>query len=38
MPITLNRHSSVPLYRQLVNALREDIVSGALAANYKLPP
>ena len=32
MPITLNRHSSVPLYRQLVNALREDIVSGALAA------
>lgn len=37
MPITLNRHSSVPLYRQLVNALREDIVSGALAANYKLP-
>ncbi|MFR0616386.1 PLP-dependent aminotransferase family protein [Bifidobacterium apri] len=38
MPITLNRHSSIPLYRQLVNALREDIVSGALAANYKLPP
>lgn len=38
MPITLNRHNSVPLYRQLVNALREDIVSGALAANYKLPP
>ena len=38
MPIMLNRHSSVPLYRQLVNALREDIVSGALAANYKLPP
>ncbi|OZG60465.1 GntR family transcriptional regulator [Bifidobacterium myosotis] len=38
MQLRLNRHSSVPLYRQLAAELRERIVSGALAEGYRLPP
>ncbi|KFI94030.1 aminotransferase [Bifidobacterium saguini DSM 23967] len=38
MQLQLNRRSSVPLYRQLAGELREQIVSGALAEGYRLPP
>lgn len=38
MQLQLNRRSSVPLYRQLAAELREQIVSGALAEGYRLPP
>ncbi|KAB7787626.1 aminotransferase-like domain-containing protein [Bifidobacterium cebidarum] len=38
MQLQLKRRSSVPLYRQLAGELREQIVSGALAEGYRLPP
>ncbi|TPF79933.1 MULTISPECIES: PLP-dependent aminotransferase family protein [unclassified Bifidobacterium] len=38
MRLELNRRSNVPLYRQLAGELREQIVSGALAEGYRLPP
>ncbi|NEG88411.1 PLP-dependent aminotransferase family protein [Bifidobacterium aerophilum] len=38
MQLRLDRHSSVPMYRQLAGELREQIVSGALAEGYRLPP
>ncbi|MBT1172347.1 PLP-dependent aminotransferase family protein [Bifidobacterium sp. MA2] len=38
MQLDLNRRSGVPMYRQLAAQLREQIVSGALAAGYRLPP
>ncbi|MBT1181041.1 PLP-dependent aminotransferase family protein [Bifidobacterium sp. CP2] len=38
MRLALNRHDAAPLYRQLAAQLREQIVSGALAAGYRLPP
>ncbi|KAB8288965.1 GntR family transcriptional regulator [Bifidobacterium ramosum] len=37
MQLRLDRHSSVPMYRQLAGELREQIVSGALAEGYRLP-
>lgn len=37
MQVSLDRRSDVPLYRQLVNELREQIVAGRLAAGYRLP-
>ncbi|MBT1162084.1 PLP-dependent aminotransferase family protein [Bifidobacterium sp. SO1] len=38
MQIRLDRHSPMPMYRQLAGELREQIVSGALAEGYRLPP
>ena len=38
MQFTLNRRSTVPMYRQLAAELREQIVSGAMAEGYRLPP
>ncbi|MBW3077993.1 PLP-dependent aminotransferase family protein [Bifidobacterium simiiventris] len=38
MQLRLDRHSTVPMYRQLAGELREQIVSGALAEGYRLPP
>ncbi|MBW3092032.1 PLP-dependent aminotransferase family protein [Bifidobacterium sp. 82T10] len=38
MQLRLDRHSSVPMYRQLAGELREQIVSGALAEGYRLLP
>ncbi|MCH9276277.1 PLP-dependent aminotransferase family protein [Bifidobacterium amazonense] len=38
MQMYLDRHSTVPMYRQLAGELREQIVSGALAEGYRLPP
>lgn len=38
MRLELNRHSSMPMYRQLAAELREQIVSGTLAEGYRLPP
>ncbi|KAA8817588.1 PLP-dependent aminotransferase family protein [Bifidobacterium callitrichos] len=38
MRLTVDRHSGVPMYRQLAAQLRESIVSGALAEGYRLPP
>ncbi len=38
MQFTLNRRSMVPMYRQLAAELREQIVSGAMAEGYRLPP
>ena len=37
MQFTLNRRSTVPMYRQLAAELREQIVSGAMAEGYRLP-
>ncbi len=36
--IQLDRASSVPLYRQIVDAISDDVRSGRLAAGSKLPP
>ena len=38
MQLELNRRSKVPMYRQLAAELREQIVSGAMAEGYRLPP
>lgn len=38
MRLELNRHSSMPMYRQLAAELREQIISGTLAEGYRLPP
>ncbi|KFI56023.1 PLP-dependent aminotransferase family protein [Bifidobacterium callitrichos] len=38
MRLTVDRHSGMPMYRQLAAQLRESIVSGALAEGYRLPP
>ena len=38
MQLELNRRSKVPMYRQLAAGLREQIVSGAMAEGYRLPP
>lgn len=35
--VTLNPHSSIPLYRQIYQALRDAIQNGRLAPNTKLP-
>jgi DNA-binding transcriptional MocR family regulator len=36
--ITLDRTSETPLYLQLLNAMRDMIVSGALPPGFRLPP
>lgn len=38
MKIQLNRESSVPLYLQIVNQIKDQIMAGILPAGYKLPP
>ncbi|MYD11505.1 MAG: PLP-dependent aminotransferase family protein [Chloroflexi bacterium] len=38
LDIDLNRHSEAPLYRQLIEQIREQIASGALPAGARLPP
>ena len=38
MRLQVNRRSRVPMYRQLAEQLREQIVSGELSAGYRLPP
>jgi len=37
MRIPLDRHSATPLYQQIENYLRENILSGGLAAGTRLP-
>ena len=38
MQLELNRRSKVPMCRQLAAELREQMVSGAMAGGYRLPP
>ncbi|MGZ7031932.1 MAG: GntR family transcriptional regulator, partial [Thermoanaerobaculia bacterium] len=36
--ITLDRSSMIPMFRQIYGAIREEILSGRLAAGSRLPP
>ncbi len=38
MEININRKSTIPIYLQISNHIRESILSGAMPAGYKLPP
>ncbi len=38
MDITIDRESSLPIYRQIVDRIREMILSGDLAEGFRLPP
>ena len=38
MNIQIDKNSSVPMYRQIVNQIRRQIISGKLSAGYILPP
>ena len=38
MQIVIDRHSKVPIYRQIVDRIRELIVSGTLPEGFRLPP
>ena len=38
MELILRRDSDLPLYRQIVNQIRDLILSGALSPGYRLPP
>jgi 2-aminoadipate transaminase len=38
MRIKIDKTSSVPMYRQIVSQIRDQIISGELAIGYKLPP
>lgn len=37
MEISLNRDSTTPLYQQLRNQIRDQIISGELTDGFKLP-
>ena len=36
--IKIDRESTVPVYIQIFNGIRDMILSGAMPAGYKLPP
>ena len=38
MRVTVNRHSGVPLYRQIAGEIRSLILGGHMVAGYRLPP
>ena len=38
MNVQIDKNSSVPMYRQIVNQIRNQIISGSLSAGYVLPP
>ncbi|NOZ77645.1 MAG: PLP-dependent aminotransferase family protein [Acidobacteria bacterium] len=38
MQIVIDRHSKIPIYRQIVDRIREQIVGGMLPEGFRLPP
>jgi DNA-binding transcriptional MocR family regulator len=38
MDLTLDRSSRIPLYRQIVDQIRDGILAGTLPAGFRLPP